>query len=162
MQFNTSVTYPTDPTTVKRMLSDEQFHRLRAQVAQARVISIQIEADPQADIRVSSTFEVDLKSLNVPASLSRWLPSDHLQFTVVETCDHSGTGRLEASVSRIPAFVQATTELRGEDGHTVREIKGTLTVKVPLLGGKLEQTALAHLEQVIAADTQAAGHYLNT
>lgn len=161
MQFSTSITYPAPLATVQAMLRDERFYRIRAELAESRLASLEVAAPGDGSTVVTSVVEADVASFSLPPAILRWLPTDQLRFTTVESFNESGVGKLQASVEGIPASLEAITRLQDEGESTTRQVEGTVSVKVPLLGGKLEKMAVAHLGEVVRAEEKAARRYLD-
>ncbi len=66
------------------------------------------------------------------------------------------TSRTSVTVDGAPVSVEATSTLAPADAGSVRVVTGNVSVRVPLLGGRIEKEAVAHLGRVVEREQALA------
>ena len=64
------------------------------------------------------------------------------------------------TVDGAPVSVEATSTLAPADAGSVRVVTGNVSVRVPLLGGRIEKEAVAHLGRVVERERELAATWL--
>ena len=64
------------------------------------------------------------------------------------------------AVDGAPVSVEATSTLTPTDAGSAREVSGNLSVRVPLLGGRIEKEAVARLGRVVEREQALAAQWL--
>ena len=64
------------------------------------------------------------------------------------------------TVDGAPVSVEATSTLAPADAGSVRVVTGNVSVRVPLLGGRIEKEAVAHLGRVVEREQALAANWL--
>ncbi|HJQ46799.1 MAG TPA: DUF2505 domain-containing protein [Amycolatopsis sp.] len=73
----------------------------------------------------------------------------------------SGTGQVQATVSGVPGEITARTELRAEGGKTVQRTIGEVKIRIPLVGGKLEDFVAAEITKLLAREAEYSAQWLD-
>ncbi|MGV9746466.1 DUF2505 domain-containing protein [Rhodococcus zopfii] len=119
--------------------------------------SVEIAA-PQGPgtVRVTLTDETDISGL--PAVVRGILRGP----LVMERTDEWGPldggvarGTLTGGSSSFPVTIEGRSELRDRDGGAVLEVRGQVTVKVPVVGGQVEGLVLQMVEAIVSGDGAA-------
>jgi uncharacterized protein YndB with AHSA1/START domain len=147
MKFRHELTYDASPADVFEMLADPRFRE--AVGAAQEVISADVQVERTGD-RLSLTIDQEQRTDDLPA-FARTLAGASTQAILYEewTDPLGGTLRIEAPGK--PSEVTGTVTLQPEGDGTREVVELALTIKVPLIGGKLEKL----LAQKIAAGLEA-------
>ena len=98
----------------------------------------------------------------IPAAAARFVKSDlRIAFTEEWTTNEAGaSSRTSVTVDGAPVSVEATSTLAGAEEGSVRVVTGNVSVRVPLLGGRIEKEAVAHLGRVVEREQALATQWL--
>ncbi|MBF6227540.1 DUF2505 domain-containing protein [Nocardia abscessus] len=148
--------YSHPPAAVRAAFADEQFWKDRiAEVGGpgARLESITVSGD---QVRVEMVQAIAAEKL--PPAITAVRPGD-LTIPRVEdwTGDHAG---FEARVDGAPAEVRGTITLTADGSGTVATTDGTIEVKIPLFGSKIEKAIAEHLTELLKNEAEFTGNWL--
>ena len=156
MQFTQSISYPgTVDEVVAMYLTPAYLERRFGQFVVDGSSTVSVEGE-----RVS--FAGTVRPELIPAAASRFVKSD-LRVTFTEewaTNEAGATSRTSVTVDGAPVSVEATSTLSPSDAGSAREVSGNLSVRVPLLGGRIEKEAVAHLGRVVEREQALATQWL--
>lgn len=156
MEFTQSVSYPgtVEEVVAMYLTPDYQQRRFRSFVVEGSE-SVAVEGER---ITFSGTARPEL----LPAAASRFVKGAlHISFTEEWTRDEAGArSRTRVTVDGAPVSVEATSTLTPSDAGCTREVRGNLSVRVPLLGGRIEKEAVAHLGRVVEREQALAANWL--
>ena len=156
MQFTQSVSYPgTVDEVVAMYLTPAYLERRFGQFVVDGSSTVSVEGE-----RVS--FAGTVRPELIPAAAARFVKSD-LRVTFTEewaTNEAGATSRTSVIVDGAPVSVEATSTLNPSDAGSAREVSGNLSVRVPLLGGRIEKEAVAHLGRVVEREQALAANWL--
>ena len=156
MQFTQSVSYPgTVDEVVAMYLTPAYLERRFGQFVVDGSSTVSVEGE-----RVS--FAGTVRPELIPAAAARFVKSD-LRVTFTEewaTNEAGATSRTSVTVDGAPVSVEATSTLSPSDAGSAREVSGNLSVRVPLLGGRIEKEAVAHLGRVVEREQALAANWL--
>ena len=156
MQFTQSVSYPgTVDEVVAMYLTPAYLERRFGQFVVDGSSTVSVEGE-----RVS--FAGTVRPELIPAAASRFVKSDlRIAFTEEWATNEAGaTSRTSVTVDGAPVSVEATSTLSPSDAGSAREVSGNLSVRVPLLGGRIEKEAVAHLGRVVEREQALAANWL--
>ncbi|MDK7160746.1 DUF2505 domain-containing protein, partial [Pauljensenia sp. UMB3104] len=71
------------------------------------------------------------------------------------------TSRTSVTVDGAPVSVEATSTLAPVEAGCTRDVTGNVSVRVPLLGGRIEKEAVAHLGRVVEREQALATQWLD-
>ena len=156
MQFTQSISYPgTVDEVVAMYLTPAYLERRFGQFVVDGSSTVSVEGE-----RVS--FAGTVCPELIPAAAARFVKSD-LRVTFTEewaTNEAGATSRTSVTVDGAPVSVEATSTLNPSDAGSAREVSGNLSVRVPLLGGRIEKEAVAHLGRVVEHEQALAAQWL--
>lgn len=156
MQFTQSVSYPgTVDEVVAMYLTPAYLERRFGQFVVEGSSTVSVEGE-----RVS--FAGTVRPELIPAAASRFVKSD-LRVTFTEewaTNEAGATSRTSVTVDGAPVSVEATSTLSPSDAGSAREVSGNVSVRVPLLGGRIEKEAVTHLGRVVEREQALATNWL--
>jgi hypothetical protein len=88
----------------------------------------------------------------VVEQVERWAPAE---------ADGSRSGRLTLTIRSAPVELTAKAVLAPSGTGTVHELTGSLSVRVPLLGGSVEKAALPGLLDLMRSEVELARQWLS-
>jgi hypothetical protein len=147
MLFRHELTYAAAPAEVFEMLADPAF-RQAASAAQ-EVISAEVTLEREGN-RLSVTIDQRQRTDDLP-SFARTLAGESTRAIQREAWEDSTGGTLRIDAPGKPWQVKGTVTLRPEGSGTREIVELVLSVKVPLVGAKLEKL----LAEKIAAGMNA-------
>ena len=156
MQFTQSMSYPgTVDEVVAMYLTPAYLERRFGQFVVDGSSTVSVEGE-----RVS--FAGTVRPELIPAAASRFVKSDlRIAFTEEWATNEAGaTSRTSVTVDGAPVSVEATSTLSPSDAGCTRDVSGNLSVRVPLLGGRIEKEAVAHLGRVVEREQALATQWL--
>ena len=156
MQFTQSMSYPgTVDEVVAMYLTPAYLERRFGQFVVEGSATVSVEGE-----RVS--FAGTVRPELIPAAAARFVKSDlRVSFTEEWATNEAGaTSRTSVTVDGAPVSVEATSTLSPSDAGSAREVSGNLSVRVPLLGGRIEKEAVAHLGRVVEREQALATQWL--
>jgi len=156
MQFTQSISYPgTVDEVVAMYLTPAYLERRFGQFVVDGSSTVSVEGE-----RVS--FAGTVRPELIPAAAARFVKSDlRVSFTEEWATNEAGaTSRTSVTVDGAPVSVEATSTLSPSDAGSAREVSGNLSVRVPLLGGRIEKEAVAHLGRVVEREQALATQWL--
>ncbi|WP_028477142.1 DUF2505 domain-containing protein [Nocardia sp. CNY236] len=119
----------------------------------ARLESITSDGDR---LRVELVQAIPAEQL--PAAITAVRPGD-LVISRVEQWD-ANTGAFQARVEGAPAEVRGTLTLAGDATSATVTADGTIEVKVPLFGGKIEKAIAEHLTELLKREAEFTADWL--
>lgn len=137
-------------TAVREAFCTEQYWKDRIAAVggpDAQFVSLSAEGE-QVRVEVVQSIPADL----LPPAITAVRPGDLI---IPRTEVWTGTtGSFEARVEGAPAEVRGSITVTDEPTGAVAEISGTIEVKVPLFGRKIEEAIGERLTQLLAEETE--------
>ena len=156
MQFTQSMSYPgTVDEVVAMYLTPAYLERRFGQFVVEGSSTVSVEGE-------RASFAGTVRPELIPAAASRFVKSD-LRVTFTEewaTNEAGATSRTSVTVDGAPVSVEATSTLSPSDAGSAREVSGNVSVRVPLLGGRIEKEAVTHLGRVVEREQALATNWL--
>ena len=145
MKFRKELSYDAAPDAVFAMLADPAF---REQVATAQeVVSAEVRLTSSGE-GFSFVSEQVQNTSGLPA-IAKKIAGDTTKAVVTEEWPTTSGGTLSITAPGKPTKADGTVALRADGSGTTQVVELDVKVKVPLIGGKLEQ---------VMADTIATGY----
>lgn len=119
----------------------------------ARLDSIIVEVDR---VRVEMVQAIAAELL--PSAITSVRPGDLIIPRVESWTGYSAT--FEARVDGAPAEVRGTVELTGDDTAATAIVQGTIEVKIPLFGGKIEAAIQERLTELFQSEEEFSNNWL--
>ena len=143
MQFTQSISYPgTVDEVVAMYLTPAYLERRFGQFVVEGSQAVSVEGE-------RASFAGTVRPELIPAAAARFVKSDlRVSFTEEWTTNEAGVS------------VEATSTLTSAEGGSVRDVTGNVSVRVPLLGGRIEKEAVAHLGRVVEREQALATQWL--
>lgn len=157
VQFAERSEFTTSPAEVFAILTDPAF--LVARAARSNALAHTESVTLEGDVTVVSTTRTVSTDVLPPAAgkflgttavveqVERWEPADS---------DGGRRARLTLTIRSAPVELSAATTLVPHGTGSLHTLQGSLTVRVPLLGGTVEKAALPGLLQLIRSETELA------
>lgn len=162
MEFHATAKYPAPLDEVLKMLTSEEFQRVRLADLPVKIKSVQINDGPKkSEVTVTTEIHAKPADLNLPSMADKFIPRQGLTVAMTETWNiDSAQSVLTFDTGGLPVKVSATSKLIDEGDAVTRNVEGTVTVSVPIVGRKLEQRAVAEMGEIVRAEESAARKYL--
>jgi len=151
-----------DVERVHATLTNEEFWKNR--IAASPTGDAELEVRGSGPGTISLTMADSMGTSGLPSVVRGVLPGP----LVIERADEWGPldggiahGVLTGGARGLPITVSARSELRaGDTGGTVVEVHGEATVKVPLVGGKIEGLIVQLVESMVRNDSREIDTWL--
>lgn len=154
MQINSRQTYAATPAQVLAMMTDEAYLAACCDRFGAKERTISVDG-------TTTTIHMQLPS---PAQVQKFVGATMGMNQVISWgeagADGSHHGRLQMSVDKMPVNVSGSAVMRPVADGTEVEYLTELTVKIPLLGKKLEAEAAPVAQRALDAQEQVGHDYL--
>ncbi|UGT64678.1 DUF2505 domain-containing protein [Nocardia asteroides] len=148
--------YSHSAAAVRAAIADEQYWKDRiAEVGgpNARLDRITIDGD-----RVHAELVQAIAAELLPAAITAVRPGDLIIPRVEEWTGDTGT--FTAKVDGAPAEVRGSIALAADGAGSVATITGTIEVKVPLFGGKIEAAIAERLVELLGNEAEFTDTWL--
>jgi hypothetical protein len=161
MRYQHTMTYDAPVPVVYKMLIDPAFQERRAQWGRPVAADSSVTPGPGdgATIALSRTLNID------PPAFLKALVGNNI--TILEKQawgDGNGatdrTGSLIVEIKGQPGGVNGTLHLTEQDGVTTVDVNAEVKVKVPLIGGKVENYVAGMLDKLLTKDAQLGREWL--
>jgi uncharacterized protein YndB with AHSA1/START domain len=156
MKLHTELSYDAPPADVFAMLSDPAF---REKVAEAQhAVSYAVTTDV-AGAGLTVRVETEQNTSGLP-SIAKKFVGETTTAILTETWKDGSGGDVDISAPGKPTRITGTVTLREAGSGTVQSVDLDAKVKVPLIGGKLEQLLVDSLEQGYAKEHEVGTSWL--
>ena len=156
MEFTQSVTYPGTVDEVVAMFLSPGYQ-------ERRFGSFLVPGSTTASVEGGRiTFSGDVRPELIPAAASRFVKGS-LRATFVEEWkgdEAVARSRSTLTVEGAPVSFDAASVLSPTDDGCTRAVKGNVSVRIPLFGGRIEKEAVAHAGTVIEHERELAAAWL--
>ncbi|MDO5683573.1 MAG: DUF2505 domain-containing protein [Propionibacteriaceae bacterium] len=155
MEINTTLEFPADPAAVFALMTNQDF--LADVAKEARAV--------EHTISVNGLTTRSERALVAPEAAKKFT-GDTIRIIEERAWseprpDGSRTATLNLTSPGQPITMPGTVTLVPQGASTRIEIRGDLTVKIPLVGKKLEKMAAPAIEDGIRAEERVARRWLN-
>lgn len=154
MEFTQSATYPLDVDSVIRMSTDPAFLDMRFGRFMAANPEVTVEGDT---ITYVGTVNPEL----IPA-IARPFTKNGITLTFTEAwtrTEEGATAHTEVAVGGAPVSAAVDSTLTPDGDGCARALNGTITVNVPLVGGRVEKEAVARVGHAFDREHQLAAEW---
>ena len=156
MQFTQSISYPgTVDEVVAMYLTPAYLERRFGQFVVEGSQAVSVEGE-----RVS--FAGTVRPELIPAAAARFVKSDlRISFTEEWTTNEAvARSRSMVTVEGAPVSFRAVSVLSPSGQGAERDVTGDVSVRIPLLGGRIEKEAVARAGRVIERERELAASWL--
>ncbi|MFE9578910.1 DUF2505 domain-containing protein [Nocardia sp. NPDC006044] len=150
--------YSHPAAAVRAAFANDQYWKDRvAEVGgpNARLDSVQVAGD-QIRVQLVQAIAAEL----LPAAITAVRPGD-LIIPRVETWN-GDSATFQATVDGAPAEVRGTITLTDDGAGSTAAANGTIEVKIPLFGGKIESAIAEHLTEVLKNEEEFTNTWLDS
>lgn len=156
MKFHTELSYDAPPAEVFAMLSDPAF---RERVCEAQhVVSHDVRIDA-VGAGMDVTIRTEQNTGGLPSIAKKFVGETTTAIVTESWADGSG-GDVEITAPGKPTKISGAVTLREAGSGTVQTVDLDAKVKVPLIGGKLEQLLVDSLEAGYVKEQQVGTAWL--
>lgn len=158
VKFEVTLHYKGESGDIETMLRDPDMWRCRARVAQMEdAASVSLSTDEHTRV-VTARFELSTKDL--PVKVPAIVPAS-VGATFREAWPGTeGACRMEITTSGVPVRVEATSAHRVNADGLARWITGEVTCALPLVGRRVEQEIVSHLNELAQLEARAHALYI--
>jgi hypothetical protein len=161
MKISATFDYAATPHEVFAMLADKDFQTRKCIATGALSHSVSISAQGDRTVIVSSRV---LPTDSFPDFVKR-LVGATLALTETQDWGPAGPdgarqGRLTVDLAGAPIDLAGTLSLAPAGGGSVESVDGDLKARMPLIGGKIEQSAAPAVESAIRAERETGQAWL--
>jgi hypothetical protein len=159
--FSQSSQLPADPAAVWAVLVDPAFLVARAErsgalgheesVTREAATTVVTTSRTVGTERLPQAASRFLGATAVVEQVERWAPADP---------DGSRRGELTLTIRSAPVELTATVTLTPVPTGSTHDLTGSLSVRVPLLGGSVEKAALPGLLDLVRSEVELAREWL--
>ena len=162
MQLRADIRYDADPERVFAMLIDPGFQEAKCVATGAIEHSVAVSEhdDGGATIVSRRSMPTDRVPDFVRSFLGTTLDLTETQVWSAAGEDGSRTGSLTVQIQGAPVKFTASTALAAEGAGTHQPIEGDLKASVPLIGGKIEQSAEPAVSAAIRVEQRTGTSWL--
>lgn len=148
MRFRRELAYEAGPDEVFAMLADPSF-RERVAAAQ-QVVSVEVTSTPRGD---GLTLVVDqVQDTGSLPAIAKKIAGDTTRAVVHEEWADRTGGTVEITAPGKPTKAAGTVTLQPDGAGTRHVIELDVTVKVPLVAGKLEKLMIDNIDQGLTVE----------
>lgn len=156
MRFTHVLTYGATPDAVLAMLADPAF---REQVCGAMSAT-----DPAVSVQGSGAGMTVVIDQSQPAhhapAFVRGLVGDAVRIVRRESWSGATRAAIVVEVPGRPARLDGEIRLQGRDGSTIQTVEGDVTVRIPMIGGKVESLVAETLHAALQAEQRVGRAWL--
>lgn len=142
MKFRKELAYDADPATVFEMLSDPAFREKVAHAQEVVSVDVKLTSSGSGFSLVNDQVQ---DTAGLPA-LAKKFAGDTTQAVITEEWSSSTAGSVSITAPGKPTKAQGTITLRPDGTGTTELVELDVKVKVPLIGGKLEQLMVDNID----------------
>ena len=154
MKFTHKLFYPRSVEDTVEMMRDPRFHQLRDGQLHAHTEPVE-EVDGGFVIRTLAQVDPD----SLPSAVRKFAKGAP-EVAVEEKWDaDDASARTVVKVGSFPVSVSFDSQLLPAEGGCERRLEGEVSVRIPLVGAKLEKQAVAHIDQINAVEERIAQQY---
>lgn len=158
MKFSYKQTFPKDADTVLKMFCDPAYHEKLQKTLGAMNIRQLEHKDDGTKFRIKLAY--DVKS-NVPLpGFAKKILGETSSVVQEESWDRSSKkGTINVQVQNLPGTLSSVNTLAESGGTTTKTFNWDVTVKIPLIGGKIEKLVVDDIKTKVEPE-QSAGRKL--
>jgi hypothetical protein len=164
MQISERLTLPMTPSEVAAMYADPAYAAIRGTTLGARETHAEATEEEGGSLTVRTTLAMptpDRLPDLVAKVVGGEITADETQAWSAPDADGARTGTMELTIRGVSAGLSARLTLAPDgDSQAVVTIEGDVSAKIPLIGKKLEKTALPYISRVLRAEERSAQAYL--
>lgn len=159
MKFTAKQNYSKSSDTVLGMFCDPSFHQKLQEALGARNIRQLEHSDDGTHFRIQLSYEVDSGD-SIPGFAKKVL-GETSKVVQTESWDKSSKkGHVSVNVQSLPGTLECDTTLSDTASGCTKTFDWTVTVKIPLIGGKIEKVVAADIEKKSPLEEQAGNKLL--
>jgi predicted RNA binding protein with dsRBD fold (UPF0201 family) len=134
MKFSHRMTYDAAPADVLKMLSDPAFREKVCEAMHAVRRDVSIDGAPEG---MAVVVDQTQPAKGIPSFAKKFV-GEEIRIVQREQWKGGSGADLKVEIPGKPGAFDGSIALAEQDGGTVETVQGDITVKIPMLGGKLE------------------------
>jgi uncharacterized protein YndB with AHSA1/START domain len=156
MRFTTELTYDASPEAVHAMLADPAFRARVCEATHASHHEVSVQPGPSG---MTVVVDQTQPARGIP-SYARRVVGDQIRIVQRETWTGGSAASLVIELPGKPGAVQGSLALAGDASRTVETVTCEVTVRVPMIGGKLEDLVGGLLQSALRAEQRVGRAWL--
>jgi uncharacterized protein DUF2505 len=156
MKFSHDLTYDASPEAVLQMLSDAGFRERVCQAMQTVRHDVSVEG---AGAGMTVVVDQSQATRGAPAFVERFI-GDAVRIVRRESWSDATNAALAVEVPGKPARIDGAIRLVGRNGSTVQTVSGDVAVRIPLVGGKVEDLVADTFRSALRAEERVGRSWL--
>ena len=156
MRFSHDLAYDAPPEAVRAMLADPVFRERACEEMHASRRDVTVDDAPTG---MTVVVDQPQPARGIPGFARRFV-GDQIRIVQREAWSAPTTGRLSIEIPGKPGAFEGTVTLSADGDGTRETVAGEVTVKVPMIGGRLEQLVADLLTAALRAEHRAGRSYL--
>lgn len=156
MRYEHVLRYDAPPADVHAMLADPAFREAVCAAQQVNSSTVSVEGTGDA---MTVVVEQRRPSEGIP-SFAKKIVGDEIHVVQRETWTDSSGGEFEVTIPGKPGQLAGRVTLAPDGAGTVETVAGDLTVKIPLVGGKLESLIAEMLDVALQTEQRVGRDWL--
>lgn len=158
MKFKHEMRYDAGLEEVHAMLAEPHF---REQVCQQmRALSYDVTIESTGESGGMSVVVDQTQPAHGFPSVAKKFVGDSVRIVQKETWHDTGRADLEVSIPGKPGHLRADITLTSSGGETVETVSGTIEVRLPMVGGKLEKLISDMLGDALSTEESVGRKWL--
>jgi uncharacterized protein YndB with AHSA1/START domain len=151
------LTYDAPAAQVYKMLTDAAFREEAC--ARMKVLRSSVTAQPAGDDTVVTIDQVQ-PATGLPSFATK-LVGDEIRIVQEETWTGPTHADVKVTIPGRPGEMVGTADLVESDGRTTETVELEITVRIPLVGGRIEGLVADMLAKALRAENEAGRVYLS-
>jgi len=156
MKFSYDMTYDAPPEDVAAMLADRAFREKVCESIRSRRWDVSVDGEG-AGMKV--VVDQTQKAVGIPSFAQRFV-GDSIQVVQREDWGSTTAATLAIEIPGKPGRLDGTIRLAPHGDGTVETVSGELKVKVPVVGGRLEEMVAGLLRSALRAEENVGRAWL--
>ena len=156
MKLHESVELPGPLERVHELLLEPSFREEVARRSGAQEVTVSVDREAGASV---VTVDSRQSTSGMPAMATRFL-GDQLAIHQVERWTSEESGTITVTIPGQPGQVEGTLRLAERGGVTAQTVQAEVTVKIPLVGGKVEKLIASVVGHVLALQAEVGAERL--
>lgn len=155
MKLELQYSYPSDVQKVFALISDEAFRRESCEQAGATSVEVGVESDgdDRFTVRIERTIVAELPDM-VKKLVGDTVSAVQVEKWGAASADGSRSAEVSVDIVGQPAQMKGTAELTPGGAGTEFTVNGDVSVKIPLIGKRIEPEVAKAITQSLDADVE--------
>ncbi len=156
MKFSHDMSYDAPPETVAAMLADRTFREQVCEAMSSLRWDVSVDGEGSG---MKVVVDQTQKAVGIPSFAQKFV-GDTIQIVQREDWSSTTAATLVIEIPGKPGHLDGTVRLAPDGAGTVETVAGELRVKVPVIGGKLEEMVAGLLRSALRTEQKVGRAWL--